>query len=262
MKNERLLNAIGEIDETLINDAVTAPAKKKGLHWTRWVAIAACFCLIAVSILTILNRPEEVPILPIESQCQGDTSVDDKKQSTAEVTYTDEFIKIGYSYDLAHFTEEEMFAMEDIYIFRGIVRELKNIVIDFNGSKVYKCIATVVVNEVYRGEIKSGDELKMLLPCPIDINGYWQEDTGVIGKIEEGMEGIFMPQIYDKDSGMELNGEKVFYREYAHCGLGDGERWAFLETERGIVFASHAYTGATGSKTLEDIEAYIKRRIQ
>ncbi len=52
MKNERLLEAIGEIDDALIEGARdTASAKTKAPVWVRWGSLAACLCLVVVGIL-------------------------------------------------------------------------------------------------------------------------------------------------------------------------------------------------------------------
>lgn len=53
MKNERLIRAIGEIDDDLIFNAVNdVKAGKKG-RWLKWGAAAACLCLIAAAAYTV-----------------------------------------------------------------------------------------------------------------------------------------------------------------------------------------------------------------
>ena len=47
MSTDRFTAAMGYIDDDLISDAVTyIPKKKSSVRWIRWVAVAACFCLI------------------------------------------------------------------------------------------------------------------------------------------------------------------------------------------------------------------------
>ena len=51
MKNERLLDALGKMDEDLIAEAAPGrkPSKKaKTVAWVKWAAVAACLCLVAV----------------------------------------------------------------------------------------------------------------------------------------------------------------------------------------------------------------------
>ena len=46
MKSEKLLDAIGKIDDNLIYNAVHDTPKKKKGSWFKWGAIAACLCLM------------------------------------------------------------------------------------------------------------------------------------------------------------------------------------------------------------------------
>lgn len=51
MRSEKLLNAIGNINDTLITDAMAMPSKMekpKVARWIKYVAMAACLCLIFV----------------------------------------------------------------------------------------------------------------------------------------------------------------------------------------------------------------------
>ena len=52
MKEKRLLNALGQVDDQYIEEAsLDRPVKKPG--WLKWAAMAACLCLIAVAALLI-----------------------------------------------------------------------------------------------------------------------------------------------------------------------------------------------------------------
>ena len=53
MKNEKLLDIIGGIDDSLVHNAVHDNVKKKKPVWVKWGAMAACLCLIVVAIITI-----------------------------------------------------------------------------------------------------------------------------------------------------------------------------------------------------------------
>ena len=47
MSTDRFTVAMGYIDDDLISDAVTyMPKKKSPVRWMKWVAVAACFCLV------------------------------------------------------------------------------------------------------------------------------------------------------------------------------------------------------------------------
>lgn len=48
MKNKHLLNVFGEIDDKHITEAAPAAKKSRKPVWMRWVAVAACFALVAI----------------------------------------------------------------------------------------------------------------------------------------------------------------------------------------------------------------------
>jgi hypothetical protein len=115
----------------------------------------------------------------------------------------------------------------------------------------------IVIEEVYKGDLAVGDTIRMLLPCAIGLEGVGESPTKVIRQIESGMEGIFMPWVYDGESYMEQNGAVLMLEDIAECGLADGMRWAFLSTKRGLVYDKNAYPGAKDAENPDDIEKYV-----
>lgn len=250
MKGNELLDKMELIDPAYVEAADARPEKKKKV-WLKWGAVAACLCIIAGLITAIphFSRNQTDP-QPGEIVLSGKT--------TANVSYGyEEGTATTTKGDLLWLTEEELFAQESMYAFRGRVSGLTNITIDFNGVREVRCIATIVIDEVYRGDLIAGEQITMLLPCAIDPAGSAVEDTGVIARLESGMEGIFMPRIYHDDSCMEQNGAKLMLKDLAPCGLMDGMRWVFLSTDQGVLFERNAYPGAKNATDLDDIEAYV-----
>lgn len=76
-----------------------------------------------------------------------------------------------------------------MYVFRSKVCGLTNVTIDFNGVTMPRSIAIIVIDEVYKGNLEPGEQIIMLIPCPIDEYKIWVEDTGIIAQLESGMEG-------------------------------------------------------------------------
>lgn len=67
MNSEKLLEAIGSIDDTLVYNAVNDNLKKKKPVWIKWFAIAACFALVLM-----IGIPQLVGVLPFSpSSPQG-----------------------------------------------------------------------------------------------------------------------------------------------------------------------------------------------
>ncbi len=163
--------------------------------------------------------------------------------------------------DLEWLTEEELFKKYNTEIYAGTVIDIKNIEINFNGYKDYKAIVKIKIDKNYRGSKNVGDVVSVLLPCPIDKN-IWVEDTDVISKLRVGTKGIFMPTKYDDNSYIEMNGATVYYLDIVEYGFVDGVRYAFLETENGIVYERNAYESIKNANSLDEIEEYIKKMIE
>lgn len=181
MRGNDFLDKMELIDSAYIEAADIKPKKRKRT-WLNYAAAAACLCLIISAVVTIpfLKEPE-----------QGDFDLSNK--TTAKISYgSEEGVMTSSEVDLVYLTESEMFSHEKMYVFRGRVSGLSNITIDFNGVKEARCIATVLIEKVYKGDIAEGEQITMLLPCAIYADGSAVEDTGVISQIECGMEGIYI----------------------------------------------------------------------
>ncbi len=157
------------------------------------------------------------------------------------------------SMKLESFTEEDMFGLDGIYVFRGEVVGLVNASFDLIDYSLVLGIAEVRVDRVYKGDIALGEKLKLLLPCALGADN----GTGVVGKLAIGEEGIFMSQVLAQED--KIGNGTVYYlaADYADCTLGDGERWVFLETPEGLVYDGSAYPGARGAVDLDGIEEYV-----
>lgn len=59
MKKEQLSDAIGRIDEDILRETVQLRIKQPQRRWRGWVAVAACLCVLAGSLLTLPLWQEE-----------------------------------------------------------------------------------------------------------------------------------------------------------------------------------------------------------
>lgn len=157
-------------------------------------------------------------------------------------------------------TEAELFTTVNSVIFNGTITEIENIELNLNGEKEYRAIAKIKVNEVCRGDYKAEDSLYVLLPCPTNSH-LKMTDPETVSAMRVGMTGVFMPMQYDATSSYKRNGATLVLSEIAAYGFDDGSRYAFLETEQGLVFARWAYPSIADAITLEQIEDYIAKII-
>lgn len=248
MNKIQLYKEFGGIDEDLIEEAAILN-KKYGENkiLIKIASAAACFVLIfGVGIFMLGNRNNIDLLL---------------STGNVKVSYINKAPNIVLSNSLIELSEKELFEKYDTAIFKGEIIDIKNIVIDFNGSKEYRAIAKIKIDKVYRGSCKENDILSVLLPCAINSN-VWVEDTGTVSSMRVGMTGIFMPIAYTEDSFIEENGTKLYLKDIADFGFLDGERFAFLETEKGLVFSKWSYKSIENAKTLGDIEIYIESMLE
>lgn len=177
------------------------------------------------------------------------------------VKYVNKVPDTSLSHDLAALTEEELFHEYNTDIFMGKIEGIKNIKINFNGSIDYRAIAKIRIDKIYRGNSTVGETVSVLLPCPIKTN-IWVEDTEVISSMRVGMTGIFMPLKYDKTSYREENGARIYLQDIAEYGFLDGVRYAFLNSEKGLIFDKVAYKPISSATSLQEVEAYIIKMIK
>jgi len=250
-RNEQLLRAMGDIDEQFIVEAAPGLKKRRVGAWVKWAA-AACACLAVCGAIVLPRLGHGLP-----------KWIHLSKETTAKVEVMEgELPPYGAKNQLVFFSEQEMFAWENMYVFRGTVTDITNLKIDFNGEQEVFCVVTIQVEKVFKGDIPVGEPIRMLVCCPINPDGRpTAEDHDVIAQVKVGMEGIFMPWTYGEDSIYEENGATLRMLDLAPCNLADGVRWVFLKTDRGLSYLQPAYPGANGSATLDDIEAYVVRML-
>ncbi|HHX56287.1 MAG TPA: hypothetical protein GX705_08060 [Clostridiales bacterium] len=177
------------------------------------------------------------------------------------VSYVDKFPSVSKLSDLVWLTEDEIINEEEADIFKGQIKNIKNIEMDFDGMTEYRSIAKIKVDKVYRGEVREGDTVSILLPCPINTD-VWVEDTGVVSAMREGLTGIFMPIKYNEDSYIEMNKAKIHLKDLTEYGFFDGERYAFIEASDELIFARWAFESIKDANSLEEIEQYILKTIR
>lgn len=251
MNTERFSQAIGEVDGKFVVEAINYRKNVvRNSLFNRRSAIAACFTLVLVGALFCMSHQRNHITLSSNS-------------SKVTAYYTDNpFISSENSENLISLTEEELFTYFNTAIFKGTIVEIRNIALNFNGETAYRALAEIEVEKVYRGPYCTGNQVSVLVPCPL-IDGFEVTDTSTVSAMEVGTTGIFMPMIYDDESAIwKQNGAILDQRDIADCGFADGERYAFIETEEGIVFSRTAYSSITNATTLDEVEDYIEAMLE
>ena len=236
--------AMGELDVSYIEEAIRFRKSVGVRARVRLAVCAACLALVIGAGVFALGRGQSE--IPLSGDSVG-----------VSARYTDKVPPVESSCALIYLTEEELFTYFDTAVFRGTVREIRNIELDFNGDSAYRAIADIEVERVYRGPCEAGETVSVMLPCPIE-QGLWVEDTDTVSAMREGMSGIFMPVVYDSEnSRWEQNGAVLIKKDLVDYGFADGVRYAFLETESGLMFDRGAYESIADAQTIDEIEEYI-----
>ena len=97
--------------------------------------------------------------------------------------YEDPDVSMSAAFDLAYFTEEELLFPRqwEQAVFQGQVTSVRNLSLDFNGSKVWRALADIRVSRVWQGDVQAGETVSVLLPCPV------AEGAPVAGSSGSGM---------------------------------------------------------------------------
>ena len=250
MNVKKFSEAMGEIDDRYIVEAVSYKRKAAKSRIIRRVVIAAGIAAVFLIGLSIINMQRNT------IQLSG-------KSYNVTARYTSNpFIFLRHSGSLDWLTEEELFTKFDTAIFKGTIKEIRNIVVSFNGEKEYLAIAQIEAEKVYRGTLSEGDTVSVLLPCPVSTTMYVTDST-TVSAMKAGMTGIFMPMVYDDETALWMkNGASLDQRDLADYGFADGERYAFLEKGSGLVFNRGAYESIADATTLDEVEEYIEKMLE
>ena len=246
MKNN-IINMLDVIDENYIEEAAKVKNKRRKQIVSSCAGIAAC-AVLAVGVGAYLRSPPPAE-LPL-SEYSKDVTI---TLYDGEVPHHSSFS------DTEYLSPKQIFAQAES-AFKGTVLEIQNIQIDFNGILMLRAVATVRVEKTYLGTAEKGSVVTLLLPCPIR-EGYWIEDTEVLFQTRVGCDGIFLLKDYGEDDYYRTNGCELLLSDVADYGFYDGHRFAFIETENGLVF-DDVHEKIKDATTLDQIEEYVVKMLK
>lgn len=160
------------------------------------------------------------------------------------------------------FNEEEVFSLFDTVAFLGTVKEMKNISMDFGGITHYRALVTIEVERIYDGDLSVGETLSVLLPGPVDTGNVMGADFSTTRAMKPGERGIFMPMVYSSEEVWEENGKELKMKNFAGYAIIDTVRFAFMETEEGLLFERGTFPAISNATSLEEVEAYIMEKVK
>lgn len=249
MKKDRL-DILENIDEKYIIEAADAKKSHRNRVFAAYGSIAACAAL-ALAIGVFVYHSPSPDIIPLSAY-----------STNVKVQYYDgEIAKVSSYSDTMNFSPKEIFSMTET-AFKGTVTDIQNIQIDCNGIKEYRSIATITVEKTYRGSCAENDVVTIMLPCPITKDSFWVEDTDVVAQMKVGTSGIFLLKEYGSDDYYRANNCELLLSDIANYGFYDGHRFAFIETENGLVFDKSVHEKIANATTLDEAEEYVLKMIK
>lgn len=127
MRGNELLDKMGLIDPAYIEEADRAPVKKR-IYWTRWAAMAACFCLIIGAIHLLphwQNNPGPEPSVPGPDVTTAGNEEQDIHMSATDVL-TDWFYEYIGMGELVYNEAASMVSADRAYIPGYFTKELED----------------------------------------------------------------------------------------------------------------------------------------
>lgn len=153
----------------------------------------------------------------------------------------------------AIYTDDEVFTLFPIHGFRGQVLGLQNIVLEDEFGKTYRSFMTVKVLKSYQGDNKVGDEVKILLPGPVEEGKIMGGDFNITRAFKVGEEGIFLPVVNNEVSSS--------LKDFVKYSLYDTMQFAFIKTEDGVDFNQVTFPDLSSSSSLDDIEEFVLNKL-
>lgn len=258
MRSEKLLDIIGEISDDYIIESTPKVRQVKRHVLKKWYALASCFALIIIG-LAVLSNNTLIKKSPDFDLAQSTGTVSVKYIGQNEIPKD-----INISGMLEDIPENELFTRYKIVAFKGEVKNIDNILIEYGTQLQYYSIATIKVEKSYKGDIESGSTVNILIPYAYQ-EGVSIEDSDTVEHLKVGMTGIFTPKVNDKigidDDFIQSGESRIVFADIAEYRFLDGTRWMFLDTDEGLIFDRSSYGKASYSKTLYDIEDYVNSMI-
>lgn len=248
-KKRMLQNILGETSDNKKKGKVIEMNKGKRNSFILTGAVAAAALFISLG-LPDMGKKDAGNIL----YTKGDVVI-------TEVTDVPE-IPSNPSAITAIFNEEEVFTRFDTVAFMGTVKEVVNLEMDFDGVVHYRSMAVITVDKVYDGDLTVGENVNAMLPGPVDTGSVMGPDFNITRAMKPGERGIFMPIVYSSDEVWEENGKELKMTDFAKYAIIDTVRFAFMDTEEGLLFERNTFPAIKDAKTLEEVETYIMEKVK
>lgn len=164
-----------------------------------------------------------IALVLILSSCSSSINVTDCNGNVS-IRYTNKSSFDTGADLLPYLSENELFEQAD-YIFSGVITDIKNIDIDFDGKHTYKSLLSIRIDELYKGDYV---DLELTVLAPPISRSYRTEDQDLLQALEKGSIGLFMVSAVSDGTYLSDNGCSFDASEICDSKLSDGLRFGFL----------------------------------
>ena len=159
-------------------------------------------------------------------------------------------------------SEEELINGE--LVFKGKIKDIQYIRVDFEKSSTYLAVFSIKINNVYKGELRQGDTIKVM--SQRTYTGV--EDTGkiamdrILSQAQAGMNGIFIIRSIEEEAYIEKDTERLYLQDISpYIFQLAGECSAFLEGSEQVIY-DKSFKSLSEDASLEQVEQYIISMLQ
>jgi hypothetical protein len=233
-----------------LQEKAAGPAARTNIVRKYCVIGAVSLLLVIVAVMTygIINGVGDIPLT--------------KSNGNVHVKYASAFFAKSLAYSRINLTEEQIFTDYSSLFFKGEVTETRSILINIGQDwNEYWSMISIRVIESYDGALKSGDNIEILMPCPIG-GGFWASENTVAATLRVGSTGIFMPKAYDDTNYLKSGKDVLYLSDICAYGLYDGERFLFLENGSDAIYAEWAYPNIPKAPMFDEIEAFVREMVR
>ncbi len=159
-------------------------------------------------------------------------------------------------------SEEELINGE--LVFKGNIKDIQYIQVVFEKSSTYLAVFSIKVNNIYKGELRQGDTIKVMSQrtySGVEDKGTIAMDE-ILSQAQTGMNGIFIIRSVDEEAYIENGTERLYLQDISpYIFQLAGECSTFLEGSEQVIY-DKSFKSLSEDASLEQVEQYILSMLQ
>lgn len=234
MKNEKLLNAIGKIDDNLVQGAAPTEKSSGSKTWLRWTAVAASIAVVVFAGVKLFSgggEPagfDELPMLSITEYADGMSFESVLAYDISEIVNDNPWAADAGISSLSVYENARLYSKEN-QITESDVEDMEKLLLtiagrlnmDIDGSEITRNIPEYTTEDIAQGYFNSGSVSAEADGIRIEVD--LKLNVSVTGLTEEHLELLPMekPQTNTYGGDYDIYGERSPFGSYLYDAAGD-----------------------------------------